>query len=548
MKAYELKKRLRKTHGKAKFVGFLYLLGSIALTAIACLPIFAINGTWLWAGNFWWYIKEIFKAPRDWFSFGVAALYAIMLLAVAINCLRCFGKLGSLWAKKSKQAKGYNRNLCAMDEMGKLFSDSFSAIVGIHFLIYIVEPVGAVRITYVAYAMAAVGILLHFFCGLIGAKTSVFNVDKATGAVEEEKRPCKLFVYFFRNLVQIAAVAAIVWFFVRNCNFNDVVVGALAKNNPFRGGVMKVAVPLALELAMVVWVLVLIKHATNVTEFNRFGIDGDGMKNFRVFSLFVALTSGGWYVIQRFFNKTSPSWAFAIIAGVAFAAFLIDCIFKSRPKENVVKVEEGEAEQTPQAPQYPYMQPMVMPMQPAQAPAPVQIYQQPAQTQYQPIYIPIYCPYPGYAPAAPVAQQAPQPQSAPAVSGTPIESVEATYARPIHNVMPPMPAPEYLRPTPSPYAMAAEQQEAMKAAQAAQTAQAPAPAQAFAPAPAPVVEEDKEDEAVNELDPRKEWKVRCPRCGKELMVRETTPYHRCPACDKVFKLQRFRTYTKKTEE
>lgn len=513
MKAYELKRRLRKTRGKVGFVGFLYLIGTIAMTALAALPMFAINGTWLWSGNFWWYVKEVFKAPRDWFSFGVAALYAIMLLTVAINFLRSFGQLGKLYAKRSKQAKGYNRNLCAMDEMGKLFSSSFCAIVSVHFLIFIVQPYGAVRITKVAYAMVAVGLFFHFVCGLMGGKTSVFNQNKLTGEVVEEKRPCKLFVYFFRNLVQIAAICAIVFYFVWNCNFNEIVVGALAKQNPFRGGIMKVVVPLALELAMVLWILVLIKHATNVTEFNRFGIEGEGMKNFRVFSLFVALTAGGWYVVERFFNKTNPSWAFAIIAGVAFVAFLMDCIFKSKPP----KKEEQEEEVALQQSQYPYMQPMVMPAQNA----PVQTYQQPTQqTQFQPIYIPIYCPYPP-------AQCAPQ--GAPTVSGTPVESVEATYAKPIHNVMQPMPAPEYLRPMPSPYAQAMEQQAAQ------------------APAPAPAVEE-KEDEAVTELDPRKEWKVRCPRCGKELMVRETSPYHRCPACDKVFKLQRFRTYTKKTEE
>ena len=47
------------------------------------------------------------------------------------------------------------------------------------------------------------------------------------------------------------------------------------------------------------------------------------------------------------------------------------------------------------------------------------------------------------------------------------------------------------------------------------------------------------------LDPNKEWKVRCPRCGKILNVRETSPYHRCPSCDKVFGLRKFQTYVKK---
>lgn len=496
MKSYELKKRLNKTRRRVGFVGFLYLVATLAITALAFLPMFTINGTRLWSGNFWWYIKESVKSPRDWFTFSVSALYGVMLLSVSINALRCLERLGKLYAKRAKEIKGYNRNHCAMDEMGKIFSSSFFALCAAHFLIFIVHPIGAVSVTRVADITMGVFLFFHFVCGVAGGKVSVFNQNKLTGEVTEEKRPCKLFVYFFRNLVQVAAVCAIVFYFVWNCNFNEVVVGAFAKQNPFRGGVLKVLLPLALEMAMVLWVLVLIKHATNVTEYNRFGIEGDGMKNFRVFSLFVALTAGGWYALERFYNKTNPSWAFAIIAGVAFGAFLIDCIFKSKPKYE--EEVEDVVEEQPQQPQYPCMQ-MAMPTQ---------------QTQYQPIYIPVYYPYP---------HNGSMPTIAPMQGVQAIQGMETAYANPVPNatVMPPMPAPEYLRPTPSPYTMAMEQQ-------AAQT--------------------EKEDEPVHELDPTKEWKVRCPRCGKELMVRETTPYHRCPACDKVFKLQRFRTYVKKTEE
>ena len=47
------------------------------------------------------------------------------------------------------------------------------------------------------------------------------------------------------------------------------------------------------------------------------------------------------------------------------------------------------------------------------------------------------------------------------------------------------------------------------------------------------------------LDPNKEWKVRCPRCGKLLLVKEVSPYHRCPACDKIFEIRKFETFVKK---
>ena len=77
----------------------------------------------------------------------------------------------------------------------------------------------------------------------------------------------------------------------------------------------------------------------------------------------------------------------------------------------------------------------------------------------------------------------------------------------------------------------------------------PAPAPVAAPEK-PVVEppakvENEITELPPSLDPNKEWKVRCPKCGKELLIRETSPYHRCPSCGKVFQIRKFETFVKK---
>ena len=57
----------------------------------------------------------------------------------------------------------------------------------------------------------------------------------------------------------------------------------------------------------------------------------------------------------------------------------------------------------------------------------------------------------------------------------------------------------------------------------------------------------EEIKGVSVLNPDKQWKVRCPKCGKLLLVREVSPYHRCPSCDKVFEIRKFETYTKKAK-
>ena len=164
------------------------------------------------------------------------------------------------------------------------------------------------------------------------------------------------------------------------------------------------------------------------------------------------------FVIEFFIVKPeTKNYDFAIMAAIAFVAFLLDCIFQTREKEEVEEEPEVEEETQEIAPQ-----PMFYPQCPVQ----------PNQQGQTPIYLPIY--YPVY-------MEKPAPAPAPAV----------------------------LTPTPSPATMEQERTEEV------------------------------------ELDPNKKWRIRCPKCGKELIVTETSPYHRCPACDKVFSMRKFRTYKRK---
>ncbi|MBQ8323455.1 MAG: hypothetical protein IJX91_05760 [Clostridia bacterium] len=621
MKAYEtrnavaLRKRVKKVHSKAKLVGFLYLLGTLALAAFACLPMLGIGGTDLWVVNFWQPFLKILSADRDVLALIVAVLYAFVVLTGVINFFKALGKLGWLTKRASRYVNGYNRNMRAMDDMGKIFSGSFAALVNFHLLIYILQPADAeVKLTIYAYAALAVGLVIHFLAGLIGGKVSFFNVGGPNGNVEEEKRSCGLFVYFFRNLVQVAATAAIVYFFVSVCTLNQTVAALLAKSNPFTGDIIKTVLPVALQALLVIWILILVKHATASTEFNRFGIEGAGMKNYRVFSFFTVLTAGGAFALEYLATKSFGGVAtkYLIVAGIALAAFLIDCIFKSKPKDEET---EEESEMQPLQPQYmPY---------PANAPAGQTVVYAPAQNGapvYQPIYIPVYYPYPVHNEGMP-ASPAPVCAPVPAPASPYANAAVSTGARPA-----PAPAPSYLKPAPSPATQAAEgknevrekrrdikdrnamlkrekaaakqnkkiakknakkekrlvkQEESFVKKTAVTATEMPAqsvpalsnvvpatsgaaigmPAMMNAPAltnvpettnvvPAPVVETpapvEDEIKEITAVDLKKEWKVRCPRCGKELLVSERTPYHRCPSCDKVFQIRKFETYVKKS--
>ncbi len=469
------KMRIRKAHGAAKFVGILYLLGALAMMAFACLPVFKISGEQLWVMNFWKPVKNLFdSATRSYYDLLICVLYAFILLTAVINFFKCFSHVSWLSSKKSlKYVNGYNLNMEAMDEIGKCFSGSLAAFIIFYVLIYLLSPVDSVAFTLWTYVALGVAFFIHFLGGIIGGKISYFEESSDGYERVEEKRSCGMFVYVFRNLVQIGAIAGILWFFIGACNFYDVATTALKFENPFTGNLIETVLPFALEVLILVFLMVQIKHATATTEFNRLGIEGSGMKNFRVFSFFTFLAAGGIFAIDYFVVKTQPvSYTFVIIAGIAFVAFLIDCIFKSRPKYEETPIIEAPVTVNHERP-VPYAHPIV------NAP----------QTVQQPIYVPVYYPMP-------CASQA----SAP-------EKVKPA----------PAPAPVTIIPTPAPEAVQAKAKAEEKKRKVA-------------------------EEQYKALNPNREFKVRCPQCGKELSVKDASPYHRCPGCDKVFRLNKFQTY------
>jgi hypothetical protein len=99
---------------------------------------------------------------------------------------------------------------------------------------------------------------------------------------------------------------------------------------------LKALIPAGVELFAWLFVIVLIKHSTGDTEFNRDGMSGSGMKNFRVFSFFTVLALGALIAFPYLGiglvagAKATLNKNLLIAAGVAFVGFLVDCIVKTR--------------------------------------------------------------------------------------------------------------------------------------------------------------------------------------------------------------------------
>lgn len=466
-----VKKQVRKAHRTAKFVSALYLFGALALAGVACMPVLETSsfGQELWALKFWkpfqdlisnWSVVEI--RPLLFTRSLVALLYAFVLITAVVNFFKCWPCLSELSSKRNaKYVNGYNKSVEGMEKVGKLFSGTLASFLVFYLLIYIILPAGACALTMWTYVALGVGFGVHFIAGLLGGKISRFHTDGNVGELVEQKRSCSLLVYLIRNLLQVAAVAGIGYFLIKNLNLNAFVTTVFSFDNPFAGELMQDTIPFVLGVGVLVWLIVLINHATASTEFNYNGVYGAGMKTFRVFTFLVFLTAGGLFAVEYLVNKMDPvDYSYLIIACIAFVSFLIECIFVSVPKEKEMVDEDLDDIEMD----------VIHPTQPTY---PVCMNPTAHNAQQQPIFIPVYYPFPMHA----------QPQ----------------------------------------------------------VQQAPAQAPAVLPAPkTEEVEESKKEKLI--LNPNKEWKVRCPRCGKELTVKETSPYHRCPKCDKVFQLQKFQAY------
>ncbi len=546
-RAGTLKHRVGAVHSRAKFVGMIYLFATLALLAAAViLPL--MSGTVLYASNTMPVvvfanefkavldlgIGNIFQTPMAIIVLLQLILYAIMLLVMLINVLRCLAKLNWLFKKKASYVNGFNRNMYAMDALGKRFSSSFSALVTYNVLFMVLTARGdglaLPKITMLGYITLGVALLIRFGIGALEGSVPLFTTG---GKIVEKKRDHRVITYFIRNLVQVAALAGMLYFLASASNFVVILENMLTEIILGGNKLYLIHVdtfPMYVELIAIIFLMVMIKHATASTEYNRACNHTSGRHNFAIFSCMTAVLCGVLILFPYIGigladgDTAELNMSMLWMSIIALCAFLFDAFFRARDKKRVEAEtnedpvpgdEEEEKKQTQEetaatatpVEEQPVPTIPTMPNMPYGMPYPMQFFypynvptaecageqaQPQAQMPYQPIFVPVFCPFPQQNgmmyPFQPVQQPAPAPA----------------------------PAPENLLPAPSPMTAEAEAKEAQ---------------------PQGTVEDET-------LNPNRKYKVSCPHCGKVLMAKDNTPYHRCPACDKVFKLRKFKTYVK----
>lgn len=352
-KAALIKHRVGVIHGRAKFVGVLYFLGTIAITVLAMLSTM-IDGTVLAVAKKFpafnvpakSFYKPIVRLIRNLNALTadivldamVGALYAVLVLTLVINVFKALSKLGWLFKRRASYTNGFNRNMYAMDDLAKCFSSSFSAVIILYLQAYLLTANAEtdLSVNMVGYLTLALGLVIHLLCGVVGGTVTLFTT---ADNMEEEPREFGVFVFFVRNLVQIVATAVILYFLTPQSALNDGLKEVIyhvveEKNTAWLKENVKLLIPLVVEFLAWICIFVLVKHSVSDTEFNRDCLDGAGMKNFTVFSLFTAL-----FVVALIALPTlkigaeleqEKMMALMITAAVAFVAFLFNCIVKPR--------------------------------------------------------------------------------------------------------------------------------------------------------------------------------------------------------------------------
>lgn len=373
-----LLKRIKSAHRKSRFVGTIYLLANIALVVLACLPLLSSaegslsvitleSGFAL--GTFYQPIVDVINGTETLsggflIEFIPAVVYILMLVILLVNMIRSFSQLKMLYTRKASRTLGYNRNMFAMDELGKLFASSFATVVILNFENAMLFTGG--EVTLYGWIGLAFCLFVHFFCGVIGGKVSLFEVLNADenaarsyhldcgqffngvvkisdvagpAKVKELKRIPAMGVYFFRNLFQIVATGAMIWAFAKVNILNYALEDLLGVGWPENLGTS--IVPMALEVGLLLCLFILIKHATAQTEFNRLGMDGRGMRNFKVFSLFYFFIAVG-FTVFLFLNDPQLNYMATLpMVGVSLVAFWLDVIIHSRA-DNTEKVKKSK--------------------------------------------------------------------------------------------------------------------------------------------------------------------------------------------------------------
>ena len=149
------------------------------------------------------------------------------------------------------------------------------------------------------------------------------------------------------------------YFFLDTCCLSNV-LGPILQENSFNNYVkddILTYVSLVLQVLTALWLIVLVKHATGISEYSMQGSNASGMKNYRIFAFFVLLTAGATAVCRYIFGEAcfvefedltymgiakGIDYSSIYLAAIAFVIFVVEVIMRHMPRFPGNKWEEEE--------------------------------------------------------------------------------------------------------------------------------------------------------------------------------------------------------------
>ncbi len=320
--ALQLRKRILKNRSRAIRYGLAYFLGMVALAFVVmlALPPIIYNEPTTIIGL----LKFLFSF-EDMKTIVLCVLYITMLVITLLNVCRGFSKFKWLFKKTANDMHGFNRNVYAMLDMGRIFSASFTVVLMNYFLIALISQVTSFDSMF--YIVLAVSVVIHFWCGVGGMKANFYDVDN--GQVIEQKRVVGRFAPFIRNLLQVITVVATMYFLmVFNAaeETNAIILPILEAID--MADLMNMLWNVLLVVAIFVGLTVLTAHAIGINEYNIDGVEGKGMHMCYLFDIIVlALTAVA--IIMSGMMDAMELW---IVAGLALVMAVVEIAMWKIPK------------------------------------------------------------------------------------------------------------------------------------------------------------------------------------------------------------------------
>ncbi len=340
-KQVSLKERIKKTHGKAKFAGFLYSFGSILLLAVLFLPLITVGQpkeAWALSAltffNPLTHLDDLGLNYNTLKNIPIFIVFLAMLLTALINMFKCFGQGKDLHKKNPTKLNGYNRPYFAMVAMGKTYSFTLWTIIVGYLGIYLT---GATLDGMLVAIALGVALLIHFWAALVGANMTMYDVHEDT--ITEEKRVGGVGKHFLCNLIQVIAAAAIVYFYGTGTT-----VKSLMKLLTEEGGIdlllqISNLAPLLAQVLLLIFIVYIVKNATGIKEYLHDGIYTPGIRCFATLCWFAAIIAIAWVALDFVVGSGALNIVALLIAAVSIIAALLDAATK--PSKKALKAAEA---------------------------------------------------------------------------------------------------------------------------------------------------------------------------------------------------------------